>query len=150
MILIAHRGNIDGINTSKENHPDYIKSALDSGFYAEIDLWKTNNELYLGHDNPEYIVDKYFLNNDKLFVHCKNIEALEFMAKSNLSSEYFWHETDHCTLTSRLNVWVYPGKQLIPGSIAVMPEVDFLGDLSKCYGICSDYVLKYKKELKLL
>ena len=39
MILIAHRGNIDGINTSKENHPDYIKSALDSGFYAEIDLW---------------------------------------------------------------------------------------------------------------
>jgi hypothetical protein len=52
-------------------------------------------------------------------------------------------------LTSRLNIWVFPGKQLIPGSIAVMPEVKYLGDLSKCYAICSDYVSKYKEELKL-
>ena len=149
MIFIAHRGNTEGINFSKENHPEYINSALDSGFHAEIDLWKTIDGLFLGHDKPDYKIDKSFLDNDKFFVHCKNIEALEFMSKSNLSSEYFWHENDHCTLTSKLNVWVFPGKQLIPGSIAVMPEVEYLGDLSKCYAVCSDYVLRYKEELKL-
>ena len=28
MILISHRGNINGKNPSMENHPDYIKKSL--------------------------------------------------------------------------------------------------------------------------
>jgi hypothetical protein len=41
-------------------------------------------------------------------------------------------------------VWAYPGKQPIKGSIAVMPEIHN-DDLSKCVGICSDYIENYKK-----
>ena len=35
MILIAHRGNIDG-PSEMENHPDHIQKALDAGFNVEV------------------------------------------------------------------------------------------------------------------
>ena len=38
MIIIAHRGNING-PSSLANHPLQIKRALDAGFDAEIDVW---------------------------------------------------------------------------------------------------------------
>jgi len=56
---------------------------------------------------------------------------------------YFWHEEDTLTLTSHNHLWVYPGKQPIEKSIAVMPEIHN-DDVSKCLGICSDYIEKYK------
>jgi hypothetical protein len=37
---------------------------------------------------------------------------------------------------------VYPGKQPIVGSIAVMPEIHS-DEISKCLGICSDFIKKY-------
>jgi hypothetical protein len=40
-------------------------------------------------------------------------------------------------------VWVYPGKQPIIGSIAVMPEIHN-EDVSKCLGVCSDIISRYK------
>jgi hypothetical protein len=58
---------------------------------------------------------------------------------------YFWHEEDTLTLTSENYIWAYPGKQPIKGSIAVMPERGN-DDLSKCIGICSDVIKKYKDE----
>ncbi len=57
---------------------------------------------------------------------------------------YFFHNTDDCTLTSRGDVWVYPGKQPLKGSIAVMPEIHN-EDISVCSGICSDNIINYKK-----
>jgi hypothetical protein len=57
---------------------------------------------------------------------------------------YFWHEHDTLTITNRGYLWVYPGKQPISGSIAVLPELNN-DDVSKCYGVCSDFVVKYKK-----
>ena len=56
---------------------------------------------------------------------------------------YFWHQEDTVTLTSRGHIWVYPGKQPIKNSIAVMPEL-FNDDTQYCLGICSDYIEKYK------
>ena len=32
MILISHRGNLNGVNVKKENSVDYIEEALDQGF----------------------------------------------------------------------------------------------------------------------
>jgi hypothetical protein len=56
---------------------------------------------------------------------------------------YFWHEEDTMTLTSHGYMWVYPGKQPIVGSIAVLPEI-YNDDLHDCIGICSDYIKNYK------
>ena len=57
MKIISHRGNLDGPIFEKENHPDYILNAIDAGFDVEIDLWKIETKLFLGHDEPKYLID---------------------------------------------------------------------------------------------
>ena len=58
MILIAHRGNINGPNENLENDPKYIVQAVDKGFDVEVDIWYTSDGLFLGHDNPQYKIEK--------------------------------------------------------------------------------------------
>jgi hypothetical protein len=144
MILISHRGNIEGKNVDKENHPDYIDQALSLGYQVEIDVWLINNELFLGHDEPQYSINQEWLYDriSKLWVHCKNIQAVEWF-NSTRRFNYFWHENDTVTLTSKNDIWAYPGKQPIKNSIAIMPEI-YDEDVSQCLGICSDYIKNYK------
>jgi hypothetical protein len=145
MILISHRGNINGKFESYENEPNYIDLAIKKGYDVEIDVWCINGILYLGHDKPQYGIDfKWFTDRiAKLWIHCKNIESLEFFNKSDYDINYFWHQEDTATLTSKNYIWAYPGKQPIKNSIAVMPELHD-DDTSNCKGICSDYIEKYK------
>ena len=149
MILISHRGNINGREPYSENNPDYILAALDKDYDVEIDVWYENERFFLGHDKPQYELPSNLLSNfyKKLWVHCKNIDALiQFKKEYDLSKKlnYFWHEKDTLTLTSKNYIWAYPGKQPIMGSIAVLPEINN-DNLSKCSGICSDYIKTYKK-----
>ena len=60
MFFISHRGNLDGPNESKENHPDYINKAL-LEMEVEIDVWYKDSSFYLGHDKPTYKIDVGFL-----------------------------------------------------------------------------------------
>lgn len=146
MILISHRGNIDGRVPERENHPSYIDEAIELGYDVEIDLWAVGDKLMLGHDEPQYEVLTKWLEQrlDKLWIHCKNIPALEYADwfKEMKDLNYFWHEQDTVTLTSQRHIWAYPGKQPIVDSIAVMPEI-YNDDLSKCKGVCSDFIKKY-------
>jgi hypothetical protein len=145
MKLISHRGNINGPNTVRENSPYYIMEAIAMGYEVEIDIWVKDNLFYLGHNNLQYSISKEWLNDriDKLWIHCKNIEAMEWF---NISGKfnYFWHQEDTVTLTSKGYIWAYPGKQPIKNSIAVMPEL-YNDNLNSCIGICSDYIQNYKK-----
>tara|TARA_B110000008_G_C16735623_1_gene470513 strand:- start:484 stop:684 length:201 start_codon:yes stop_codon:yes gene_type:complete len=61
MIIIAHRGNIYGPNKENENKPEYLIKAITNNLYVELDLWKIDNELFLGHDNPQYKINIDFL-----------------------------------------------------------------------------------------
>ena len=144
MILISHRGNLSGKILEAENKPEYIDEALNLGYEVEVDIWFYNSLLWLGHDEPQYKIDRDWLDSrgDKLWIHCKNVGALEWF-KSNPVFNYFWHETDTVTITSKGFLWAYPGKQPILGSIAVLPET-YNDDVSKCIGVCSDYVQNYK------
>ena len=144
MILISHRGNLNGKMPENENHPDYIDEAIHAGYDVEIDVWMVDNELFLGHDKPQYKVIYNWLSTryEKLWIHCKNVEAMEWF-NSFTGFNYFWHEEDTVTLTSMNIIWAYPGKQTINGSIAVLPEIHN-DDLSACVGICSDYINNYK------
>jgi hypothetical protein len=147
MILIAHRGNINGRFESYENKPNYIDLAIKKGYDVEIDVWFKNNMLWLGHDKPDYGIDFRFIRDriSKLWVHCKNVEAMVFFKECGYDINYFWHEEDTLTLTSQNYIWVYPKKQPILNSIAIMPELNN-DDVSQCLGICSDYIEKYKNE----
>jgi len=158
MKLIAHRGNIDGPNPSEENNPEYIEDAIENGFDVEVDIWFSSQtkKFFLGHDRPEYQIDVFWLakNINKLWIHCKNIEALYEFSANMSGYNYFWHDTDKYTLTSKKYIWTYPGQPYTPKSIMVMPESmkvfptfeTELEDMKayNCYGICSDYVGKIK------
>jgi len=145
MILISHRGNTNGRFESYENEPSYIDKAMSIGYDVEIDVWFINGQLFLGHDNPQYGVDfRWFRDRiSRIWVHCKNIEAVNFFRECQYEFNYFWHENDTITLTSFNFIWAFPGKQPIRESIAVMPEINN-DDTSACIGICSDFIERYK------
>jgi hypothetical protein len=142
MILISHRGNLDGPNKERENSPSYITEALDQGFDVEVDIWVKDDKIYLGHDNPQYEIELSFFYFKKLWCHAKNIEALLFMVKNNIPI-YFWHQNDDVTLTSNNYIWTYPGKDITELSI-VLPDGIENYQIDNCGGICSDYINKYK------
>lgn len=146
MKLIAHRGNLDGPDPLHENHPSHIKKALDVGVDVEIDVWWCPHEdvPYLGHDAPQYEVALDFLCQPRLWLHCKNILALEKCKALAVPNPYFWHQEDDVTLTSNGFLWTYPGKPLTPYSIAVMPEwcTESSENGVVAYGVCTDYILE--------
>lgn len=147
MIIIAHRGNLDGPNPEKENHPDYIMGAVAAGFNVEIDVWNISGKYILGHDKPQYEINLEFLSNSHFWLHCKNITALHYLTESAHCWEYsscFYHNTDDVTLTSQGWLWTYPGKEITRMSIAVMPEKVSGWDISEAGGVCTDFPHKYK------
>lgn len=143
MKLISHRGNLMGKIPEKENTPNYIDAAISSGFDVEIDLWFNDGKFFLGHDLPENETEISWIEerSEKLWIHAKNAGALEALIGSDL--HYFFHSEDLATITSKGFVWVYPGKQPIKNSVAVLPEL-YDDQISQCYGVCSDYILRYK------
>lgn len=145
MIYISHRGNINGKNIEMENTPEYIDAAINSGYDVEIDIWAHGDRLFLGHDCGHSEIDIEFLNKRiySLWIHCKNYKSVEFLRDKDFN--WFWHDQDDMTLTKRGYIWVYPGKQPINKSIAVLPEI-YNDDVSKCIGICSDYIERYRNE----
>lgn len=142
MLLISHRGNINKKLVHNENKPEYILEAKSKGFDVEIDVWFYKNKFYLGHDEPQYDVNKEFLMDKKFWCHAKNHIALSELSKINC--HYFWHNTDDYTITSKGYIWIYPGKPIIRNGICVMPENSDYSDLN-CLGICSDEIENYRK-----
>ena len=139
MKFIAHRGNTNGPVPSLENSPGYIKDALDSGFECEIDVWWRNG-WWLGHDQPEYEVPTSFLLQKGLWIHAKELDALERLLILRVNC--FSHDEDPYVLTSHGYIWAYPGSRLSQQTICVMPEraVSLPGEKYSALGICSDYV----------
>ncbi len=145
MKLIAHRGNMDGPRPEGENEPAFVRRALQAGFDVEVDVWKIGDDeedsFFLGHDRPEHAVRLQLLDNDKVWCHAKNLEALEALLLLDVP-HVFWHENDKYTVTSCGKIWTYPGMDVGPLSILVNPsgiETNLV-----CYGVCSDYVTQYK------
>lgn len=145
MVLISHRGNINGKNPERENQPEYIDETISSNYDVEVDVWYVDGDLYLGHDEPQYQIhiDWLYKRFSNLWIHCKNLESIEFFRNLGHNPHYFWHQDDDVTITSKGHLWVFPGKQPIENSIAVLPELNN-DDVSQCYGICSDFIVNYK------
>jgi len=146
MKFIAHRGNLNGPNMNEENSPEYILKAIQLNYDCEIDVRQIDNQLYLGHDNPDYKINIDFLleNSKKLWIHCKNIEALGHLISYN-ELNIFWHQEDKYTLTSHGYIWCYPDSPVtnFKKSILLMPEWNNYNSIKKCpgcYAVCSDYV----------
>lgn len=148
MRVISHRGLLDGPNPDLENRPSQISAALEEGFDAEIDLWERDGKLYLGHDRPDHPISPAFLLDNRLWIHCKNMESFHFLRDYGQGCNFFYHDSDLVVLTSKLIGWTYLGKPetMHPRSVCVMPEVtydwDAIASMARSrewYGMCSDY-----------
>ena len=155
MKLIAHRANIDGPNPDTENDPKKIQECIEDGYDVEIDVRydPKTERLWLGHDEPQYPVTWWWLAGraEYLWIHCKDITTLHVFSNETSGYNYFWHQNDDFTLTSKRHIRTYPGKQYTNRSIIVMPEWNNLEwdvlRATNCYGICSDYIEKLNKEI---
>jgi hypothetical protein len=152
VLIISHRGNLNGRDISFENKPERILDVINQNLHVEIDLRWYNNKFYLGHDEPQYEIDADFLidNNRSLWIHCKEKES--FHEVLNLKTvHYFWHDTDDYTLTNLGYVWAYPGKEPVGDScIAVMPERCWTAEETiqkPFFGVCTDNCLEFKELL---
>jgi hypothetical protein len=149
MIIISHRGNINGPDKNLENVPEHILNAISQGFDVEVDTWFINNKIYFGHNGPEYLVNLPFLFSisKNAWFHCKNIDALYFFTNDFPNFKFFWHQNDDYALTSNNIIWTYPGKVVTNRSIIVNLELKNIQ--KQVYGICTDYpiLLKEKKNV---
>lgn len=139
MQLISHRGNLAG-PSKNENDPEYILESFNHCDFTEVDIWLKNQTIYLGHDEPQYIVEHKFIANNRLIFHAKNLKAFEYCLDNNFHC--FWHDTDDYTLTSQNYIWTYPGKQVSiqHKSIIVDNSPSWKSKHYRCYGVCTDYV----------
>jgi|TARA_B100001093_G_scaffold219637_1_gene210573 hypothetical protein len=143
MILIAHRGNINGPNPERENTLSYIQEALDKGYHCEIDICEWDGKyFYLGHDEPTEAVESEWLRTNNLWCHAKSYQALEAMIAMGINC--FFHKSDDYTLTLNGYVWAYPGKPGGVKAIAVHPEKLDADEVKKFEGVCSDYVENFR------
>jgi len=149
MKYIAHRGNVDYPRQHwAENSIDAIRACGDLGLDVEIDVWRVDGAIWLGHDEPIELADDAELMEfvDRIWFHCKNLDALEhFGTRAGIKA--FWHEDDQFTMTTNGLIFTRPGGRLTPCSIAVMPEMaDYTPEeLAICHAICTDKWDYYRK-----
>lgn len=140
---ILHRGNNNGLSPETENDPKVLLERLIEGWDVEIDLWKMNDELYLGHDAPTYKINDDILLNDNVWIHCKNLEAYLYLRDHELSDQfnYFSHDKDIFALTSKGLIWTNIGIDIkTTGCIKVVSGNDF--ERIPGIGVCTDYLPK--------
>lgn len=153
MKIISHRGNIKGVVASKENRPSYIDSAIGSGYEVEVDIRYINGEFWLGHDTPDYKINKEWILNriDDIWYHCKNLEAALELKKLNSNIKYFCHSQDSYIITSTNHFWVHDLNLNLDENciIPLLDEESVLKFNDKIvYAVCTDYVDLCKFSLK--
>jgi hypothetical protein len=137
MKIISHRGNLKG-KSDYENNPMQVGAVLKMGMDCEIDLWVKNKKYFLGHDEPLYEVKRSFLKQKGLWIHCKNLEALEQVPQK---TNYFWHQTDDFTLTSKGYIWTFPEKNIGKKSVIVDNAENWKDKNYNCFAVCTDWIL---------
>jgi hypothetical protein len=154
MKIIAHRGNVDGPNPSLENNPSQIDACIALGFDAEVDLRSINSNLYLNHDrlNELYKIDYNWLLKRKntLWIHCKDFDSLVTLINLDQENElnYFYHESDPYTLTSKNIIWSYPDNKFNNRSIILDFELTKFDPKQETpFGVCTDYPLELKNKI---
>lgn len=142
---ICHRGNVKGPVKELENNFGILIQRSIQKQRVELDVWYHENNLWLGHDKPEYKITLDWLGSDKRrLIHAKDGKTFEYLlqeaGKRALDIHVFYHTEEDYVLTNKGLVICYPGKPLLEGSLCMMPErASYSTDqLQKSFSICSD------------
>ena len=150
MHLIAHKGLLHGPNPDIENSPDQVEYALSGGYGVKVDVWLIEQQWFLGQLRPVYKVPSTFIRQSGLWLQCRNYAALDGVARMSRRN-YFWHDADSYTLTSKGFIWAFPSQPISELAICVMPEWEDetfsnIGDIT-CAGFCSEYIVEIDNKL---
>lgn len=153
MKIISHRGNLKGIVPNKENRPSYIDSAIGSGYEVEVDIRYIHGEFWLGHDTPDYKIDKMWILSriNDIWYHCKNLDVAIQLKKLTCNIKYFCHSQDSYIITSTNHFWVHDLSLNLDENciIPLLDEESVLKFNDKIiYAVCTDYVDLCKFSLK--
>ena len=147
MKLISHRGNLNGSMFLLENTPKYIDIALKK-FDCEVDVWFLNGQFFLSHDEPKTKmptpIDFFLERKNKLWIHCKNLEALSEFKKYKKQFNYFFHSIDQYTITSKGFIWANIEVPYNKDCIIVEDGLKKIGEVG---GICSDNIEYYARKI---
>tara|TARA_R100000008_G_scaffold31266_1_gene17456 strand:- start:702 stop:1139 length:438 start_codon:yes stop_codon:yes gene_type:complete len=142
MILISHRGNINGIDFVQENTKPYIQNAIDLGYDVEVDIRYEDNNFLFGHDYGQYDVELQWLldRKDKLWVHCKDFKSLSKLIDTEV--RVFYHQKEDYTIISDGHIWAHNLSDIDDKCIIPLLSEKELKNWKRTdvYGICSDYV----------
>lgn len=151
MKLISHRGNITG--PGLENDPRSVDLAISKGYDVEIDLRFDGNDLFLGHDTPDFKVDFDWIYSRKenLWIHCKDLQSSIALSKIQTPDQklrYFCHSDDPFVLVSTGHIWMHYNvldflNQFLDNTCIVpLINQEHINKYynPKVYGVCSDYV----------
>ena len=101
--------------------------------FVEIDVWlPPNGDLWVGHDECEFLLPIQWLKCKRLIVHCKNAGAVDWLSRPpvKISCDWFYHENDNMTITKLGKIWVHPQmvinnpKEIPPKSYVVLPTME--------------------------
>lgn len=142
-LIISHRGNVQGPDSSLENNPKHIRSLLKRGIPCEVDLRRYNKRFYLGHDYPQYPIPQDFLidNRKLLWIHCKDRLSLNYLNSelNIINLNYFWNDKDDYSLTSQKYIWTNIDRNITQNSVIVDLRPQPCYNIN-CFGICVDYL----------
>ena len=161
LMVIAHRGLLEGPSKKLENNPENIFYNIKNypKLFNEIDINFVNDAIYTGHDKPTYKVDLQFIlnNKNKLILHIKRLDydspyAFDTLLKLYETCHCFCHEEDNFTITNKGLIWSHPKMGLNKNTVFVMPEKvmpisseAFINNLNLLKGVCTDFPLEIMK-----
>lgn len=145
MKIISHRGNLNGPKPENENSLFYIQDAISANFIVEIDIRYIDGNFYLGHDFPQYKLDRWWIFDlhPCLLFHCKNHRSAIELNDLGLNIHYFCHYSDPFTITSKKYLWIHD-LNLSVDENCIIPlitkkDIENYTNQVKIYGICTDY-----------
>jgi hypothetical protein len=99
MYLISYRGNINEPTSINENRPYDVTEALKQGFHCWVDVWFHEGRLYLGSNEPKYVIKPTFVNIFSLWCNAMNFETLLELRRVKAVNYFQYRGTP--TLTNR-------------------------------------------------
>lgn len=149
MLYISYQGIYDGQNFENANTPTQITKALNYGFSCMVDVWRIDNQLYVGTLAPTIQVTEKYLQGNRFWINARN-QNMQYWIQtqpSKLYPNYFWFEND----TESTPTTTSGGQIITPGTVPInntsiifLPEIDDRAMFStvhlKCYGICSSFL----------
>lgn len=155
MLYISYQGIYDGQNYEDANTPKQINKALAKGFSCLIDVWRIDNKLYVGTEQPVIEVTEKYIQGPRFWINAVNTDMQNWLdtQPSKLYPNYFHFDapTPPPPYATASN-----GKLITPGTVPInINSVMFLPEINdrslytmvkvKSYGICSGFLTLIKR-----